>query len=216
MTPGWRAAAVGLLGLAACRGPASEPGPEAAGLADARAALDEQRRALVDSQQYPLRQGMTIDEEALRQTLLRMRAEHGPLVAVAYRASIDALPVGQPPGPPEFHEVAAFELPDEPAMREAEALNWLFDADVEQTARRLLSTYLTLVMHQQLELSPKDIGVWMAYLRAAEPTLRRCDETPERVTLCVDYGDDVFVLELSSRKPGWIARRFRWLQRRPQ
>ncbi|MCA9656005.1 MAG: hypothetical protein H6712_02010 [Myxococcales bacterium] len=205
-----RVAVAGLAVLLACGG--GEPAPAAAG-PDPRAALDRERRALTDPEVYPLRDGLEIDEEALRQTVLRLRTEHGPQVAVAYAASIDALPTRERPRT-GFRLIADQPLPDEPAMREAEAINWLFDADVHQTAMRALMTHLTIVMHQRLGLTPAKIGVWMAFLRAAEPTLTRCGEGPEGgVSLCVDYGADVFELDLRPRDPGWIVQRLRWWQK---
>lgn len=193
----------------------SEPEPQAPGGAGPRAALDKERRALADPEVYPLRAGMRIDDEALRQTLLRLRTEHGPQVAVAYAASIEALPAREPPAEPAFTEVVDHPLPDQPALRDAEALNWLFDADVHQTVQRAMATHLTLVMVQRLGMPTAEVGKWMLLLRAAEPTLSRCGEVEGGTVVCLDYGADVFVLELSQRDPGWIVQRLRWWQQAP-
>jgi len=181
-----------------------EPGP--------REVLDAERKALADPERYPLRKGMRIEEEALRGVLMRLRGRHGPQVAVAYLATIEALPTMAMPSAPGFGEIGVFDLPDDPAARDVEAMNWLFDADVRQTAQRTLSTYLTLMMHQDLDLSAREIGVWMAFLRAAEPTLARCEAGAEDLWLCMDYGADVFVLEMVRTDPGFVVRRVRWMQ----
>jgi len=185
-------------------------GPPAA---NARALLDEARRGLADPERAPLRQGMRIDQEALRQALLRLREQHGAQVAGAYEASIEALPQGELPAATRFEQVAAFELPSEPAARDVEAINWLFDADVRATAQRSLGMYVTMMMHRDLGMTTADIGVWMAFLHAAKPELRRCGGTAsEGLVLCLDYGDDVFVLDVQRQAPAWVVTRLRWMQ----
>jgi hypothetical protein len=213
-----RAWAVGLAGLVlgCARGPEAGEGDAAPpSPANARAVLDEARRELADPVRTPLRQGMAIDQDALHHALLRLRAQHGPQVAAGYGASIEALPKGERPAAARFVEVARFELPDEPAARDVEAVSWLFDANVHETTRRVLSTYLALMMHHDVGMTTAQIGVWMAFLRAAEPVLRRCggDEGPALV-LCMDYGADVFVLDMERREPAWVVTRLRWMQAR--
>lgn len=186
------------------------PGPPAA---NARAHFDEARRELADPERTPLREGMRIDQEALRQALLRLRSQHGAQLAVTYAAGIEALREGERPVAERFEEVAAFVLPAEPAARDVEAINWLFDADVRATAQRVLSTYLTLMMVHDVGMTTADIGVWMAFLRAAEPELYRCGGDAELV-LCLDYGDDVFVLDVERQEPAWVVTRLQWMQAR--
>jgi hypothetical protein len=215
------------MGLWACAwlvlGCTKEPGPvgadEAAGPppANARAMLDEARRELADPDRMPLRQGMQIDQEGLRQALIRLRSQHGAQVAVAYQAEIDALPAGDPPAAERFVEVAAFVLPEEPAARDVEAINWLLDEDVRATTQRVLGTYVTLLMHRDVGMTTADIGIWMAFLRAAKPELRRCGEPGgTRLALCLDYGDDVFVLDVERQEPAWVVTRLRWMQARDE
>ncbi|MCH9682644.1 MAG: hypothetical protein K0V04_14510 [Deltaproteobacteria bacterium] len=180
-----------------------------------RAALDEDRRQLADGRIHPVRDGMTVDEERLRGALRQLQGRHGPRVAAAWNQELEALPHAAAPADPEFTEVAVFAPPDQPAAHDAEALNWLLDPDVRTTAKRWLSTYLTLAMVEGLGFSTRQIGMWMALLRAAEPTLRRCgDGTPGGHWLCVGYGDDVFVLEMRHHAPAWTLARLRWMQRR--
>ena len=179
-----------------------------------RTALDEARRGLSDAQRYPFRDGKKINEEALRANLMKLRERHGAQVALAYAASIEALPVAEAPAAP-FEEIAAFSLPDQPAARDVEAINWLFDRDVEETVRRSLSTYFALMSREQLEMPMRDLGVWMAFLRAAEPGLARCSPAPDDLWLCLDYGADVFVFEMSRLGSAWIVQRLRWHQRPP-
>lgn len=207
------------LGLAAACGkePSATHGGQAEGppAAHARAMLDEARRDLANPERSPLRDGMEIDEEALRQALLRLRAEHGAQLATAYEASIAALPEDEPPAPGRFTEVAAFLVPNEPAARDAEALSWVLDEDVHATVQRVLGTYLTLMMHRDVGMTTTQLGVWMAFLRAAKPELERCGGTAStRVAVCVDYGVDVFVIDLERYEPAWVATRLRWMQMR--
>lgn len=193
-------------------GDAGAGGPPAA---NARAMLDEARRDLADPERMPLRRGMQIDHEGLRQALLRLRDQHGAQLAAAYQADIEALPEREPPAAERFAEVAQFVLPDEPAAREAEAVNWLLDADVHATVQRALGTYVTIMMHRDLGLTTGDIGIWMAFLRAAKPELRRCGGTTSAgLVLCLDYGADVFVLDLLRNEPAWVVTRLRWMQAR--
>jgi hypothetical protein len=219
MTRAW---AVGLslaLGLVvACT---KEPSPTEGGevqdppAANARAMLDEARRELADPERSPLRSGMAIDEEALRQALLQLRAEHGAQLAVAYEASIAALPEDEPPAPERFTQVAAFEVPNEPAARDAEALNWVLDEDVRGTVRRVLGTYLTLMMHHDVGMTTAQLGVWMAFLHAAKPEIERCGGTGSTsFAVCVDYGVDVFVIDMARHEPAWVPTRLRWMQAR--
>jgi hypothetical protein len=217
-----RASAVGLhvaLGLlVACTKEPSATGDgeaQSPPAANARAMLDEARRELADPERSPVRSGMAIDEEALRQALLRLRAEHGTQLAVAYEASIAALPEGQLPAPERFTEVATFEVPSDPAARDAEALNWVLDQDVRATAQRVFGTYLTLMMHHHLGMATPQIGVWMAFLHAAKPQIERCGgAASSSFMLCVDYGVDVFVLEMARHEPAWVPTRLRWMQAR--
>lgn len=208
-----------VVGLSACGNASSPAGADEAApppAANAKAMLDEARRELTDPDRVPLRQGMKIDQEQLRQALVRLRQQHGTQVAEAYGAGIEGLPVGALPAAPRFVEVAAFALPDEPAAREVEALNWMFDADVHQTVQRVLGTYLTLMMHRDLEMAPMDIGIWMAFLRAAKPELRRCGGAEDAGRLlCLDYGSDVFVLDVAREEPAWVVTRLRWMQAAP-
>jgi len=202
--------AIGLWGCGSTPGAAEGPadaGADAAG--NARVVLDEARRELV--KRPGLRQGMQIDRDALLGVLKELRAQHGAQVAVAYDASLEALPQGEPPGG-RFTEVASFSLPDDPATRDVEAINWLFDADVEQTVRRVLSTYLALMMMKDAEMSTEEVGVWMAFVRAAEPELRRCGPQGPGRRLCLDYGNDVFVLDMERKDPAWVVTRVRWMQ----
>jgi hypothetical protein len=198
-----------------------EVDPSAVGLAagpppaNARAFLDEARRELADPERMPLRRGMQIDHEGLRQALLRLRSQHGAQVAVAYEAEIEALPAGEPPAAERFVEVAVFVLPAEPAARDVEAINWLLDEDVRATVQRELGTYLTLMMHHDVGMTTADIGVWMAFLRAAKPELRRCGGAGGKgLVLCLDYGDDVFVLDVERYEPAWVVTRLQWMQAR--
>lgn len=185
-------------------------GPPAA---NARALLDEARRELADPERAPLRQGMRIDSEALRQAMVRLRSQYGAQVAGAYEAELASLPAGEPPVAGRFEEVASFALPEDPAARDVEAINWLFDVDVRATVQRVLGTYLTLMMHRDVGMTTADIGIWMAFLRAAEPELRRCSAAVgTAVTLCLDYGSDVFVLDVERREPAWVVTRLRWMQ----
>jgi hypothetical protein len=102
-------------------------------------------------------------------------------------------------------------------MREVEAINWLFDEDVHQTVRRVLSTYLTLMMHRDVGMPTAEIGVWMAFLRAAEPELRRCGSPASKaLVLCLDYGVDVFVLDVERQEPAWVVTRLQWMQAREE
>ncbi|MEM7158377.1 MAG: hypothetical protein AAF799_36395 [Myxococcota bacterium] len=211
----WRAGVLGLWVCAlACGGSESKPEGDAGEPTsdDPRAALDQARTGLADPQRYPFRDGLKINEEALRATLMQLRERHGAQVAVAYAASIEALPTGDAPTAPQFEELAAFALPDDPAARDVEAMNWLFDRDVEETVRRSLSTYLALLSQNDLEMPIRDVGVWFAFLRAAEPTLKRCSPSPDDLWLCLDYGADVFVFELSRLGSAWIVRKLRWHQ----
>jgi hypothetical protein len=179
--------------------------------------LDEARRDLADPERSPLRHGMKIDQEALRQDVLRLRDQHGAQVAGAYQAGIEALPEREPPAAERFAEVATFVLPDDPAARDAESVNWLFDADVHATVQRALGTYVTLMMHHDLGLRMEDIGIWMSFLRAAKPELRRCGGTVDGgLVLCLDYGADVFVLDLQREAPAWVVTRLRWMQAREE
>lgn len=196
---------------------ATEGGGEAQGppAANARAMLDEARRGLADPERSPLRNGMELDQDALRQALLRLRSEHGAQLAVAYEASIGALPEDEPPAPERFTEVAAFEIPTEPAAREAEALNWVLDEDVRMTVQRVLATYLTLMMHHDVGMTNVQLGMWMAFLRAAKPEIERCGGTGSTsFAVCVDYGVDVFVIDMTRHEPAWIPTRLRWMQAR--
>lgn len=213
-----RACALGVL-LGLLPGCGNEAGPSPAGTgegppaANARALLDEARRELADPERAPLRQGMRIDAEALRRAMVRLRSQHGAQVAEAYEAELAALPTGEPPAAGRFEEVAHFALPEDPAVRDVEAINWLFDADVRATVQRVLGTYLTLMMHRDVGMTTADIGIWMAFLRAAEPELRRCSEAVgTAVTLCLDYGADVFVLDVERRAPARVVTRLRWMQ----
>jgi hypothetical protein len=96
-----------------------------------------------------------------------------------------------------------------------EAINWLFDADVRATVQRVLGTYLTLMMHRDVGMTTADIGIWMAFLRAAEPDLRRCGGTASAgLVLCLGYGSDVFVLDVARQEPAWVVTRLRWMQAR--
>ncbi len=206
-----------VVGVAAAVG-CGDPSSPAATVGDAagspRAALDEDRRQLADPQRYPLRDGMTIDPDGLQTAWQQLRARHGPQVAIAYQRGLDALPVQDPPTAPTFTEVVAFSPRNDAPVRDAEALQWLMDVDVHASARRWLSTYLTLAMVQDLGLSSREVGVWMGFLRTAEPTLHRCGgEAPDAPWLCVGYGDDVFVLEMARHSPGWTLARLRWMQR---
>lgn len=214
-----RAFVVGVWWVLGCgKGPAAgDEGAAAPPAANARAVLDEARRELADPVRTPLRQGLRIDEDALLQAMVRLRTQHGPQVAVAYEAGIEALPQGEPPAAERFEEVANFALPDDPAARDVEAVSWLFDADVRVTVTRVLATYLTLMMHRDLGMAPTDIGVWMAFLRAAEPELRRCGGGEgAALVLCLDYGTDVFVLDMERREPAWVVTRLRWMQAREE
>lgn len=203
------------LALGCAKDPGAATGDDAPPAANARALLDEARRELADPVRTPLRQGMQIDQEALRQALVRLRSQHGPQVAAAYGAGIEALPQGEPPAAGRFVEVASFELPNEPASRDVEAVSWLFDADVDMTVRRVLATYLTLMMHHDVGMTTAEIGVWMAFLRAAEPELRRCGGGEGTgLVLCLDYGVDVFVLDMERHEPAWVVTRLRWMQAR--
>lgn len=197
------------LGSAACNHTdapsSSEPGP--------RDALSKDRKALADPQVHRIRNGTQIDEDALRKAMLRLRSAHGPQLAVAYQASLEALPVQERPQPPAFVEIASLALPDAPAMRDVEAINWLFDEDVRATAYRALGTHLTIMMVQELDMSTHDVGLWMGFLRAAEPTLARCGRDGDVDLLCMDYGVDVFVISLRRWDPGWIVERVQWQQR---
>ncbi len=207
---------LGLVVGAGCRGDASPAaGGEAAPppAANARALLDEARRELANHERTPLREGMKIDDEGLRQAMVRLRAQHGAQVAGAYAAEIEALPAGELPAAPRFQEVAAFTISAEPAAREVEALNWLFDADVQQTVSRVLGTYVTLMMVRDLGMASVEVGIWMAFLRAAKPELRRCGgDGNTQWMLCLDYGRDVFVFEVEREGPAWIVTRLRWMQ----
>jgi hypothetical protein len=195
-----------------------EPSPAAGDAAGARPAapramLDEARRELADPERTPLRRGLVLDAEGLRQALVRLRAEHGPQVAAAYQAGIDALPEGALPSAEGFGEVARFTLPDDPAARDVEAVNWLFDPDVRATVRRVLGTYLTLMMVHDMGMTTADVGVWMAFFHAAEPALRRCGgSSGAGLVLCLDYGSDVFVLDMERKGPAWVVTQLRWMQ----
>lgn len=209
---GWAlGVAMGLgLGLG-CGHPKPSDHAAEAPAANARVVLDEARRELADPERVPLRRGMEIDGDRLHAALVELRARHGEAVAVAYDASIEALASGALPGAPRFSEVAAFSLPDDGAAREVEAINWLFDADVRQTAQRVLGTYLTLMM-VEAGMTTQEVGIWMAFLRAAEPELRRCGGQGQGIVLCMDYGSDVFVLDVVRREPAWVVTRLRWMQ----
>ena len=169
-----------LLATLSCGGEAETSSKAEAGTPEAerpRTALDEARRGLSDAQRYPFRDGKKINEEALRANLMKPRERHGAQVALAYAASIEALPVAEAPAAP-FEEIAAFSLPDQPAARDVEAINWLFDRDVEETVRRSLSTYFALMSREQLEMPMRDLGVWMASPDAApHPTTCGCAST---------------------------------------
>ena len=83
------------------------------------------------------------------------------------------------------------------------------------TVQRALGTYVTLMMHRDLGLTTSDIGIWMAFLRAAKPELSRCGGTASAaLVLCLDYGADVFVLDLERQAPAWVVTRLRWMQAR--
>ncbi|MCX4244682.1 hypothetical protein [Paraliomyxa miuraensis] len=180
--------------------------------ANARAVFDEARRELADAGRAPLRRGMEIDRDALHAALVDLRARHGVTLAEGYAASIEALPRGELPAAPQFSEVASFSLPDAAAARDVEAINWLFDEDVRHTVQRVVGTYLTLMMVEDVGMTTEQVGIWMAFLRAAKPELRRCGGQGSALSLCVDYGADVFVVDLVRQEPAWVATRLRWMQ----
>lgn len=216
----WMPGALLAAALGGCGAPSevAEGAAQEPPAANARAVFDEARRELADPAHAPLRRGMQIDRDALHAALVDLRARHGARLAGGYAASIEALPSGDPPGPPGFAEVASFSLPDEAVGREVEAINWLFDVDVRHTVQRVVGTYLTLMMVQDVGMKTQDVGIWMAFLRAAEPELRRCggqgqgQGQAQELVLCLDYGADVFVLDMVRQEPAWVATQLRWMQ----
>lgn len=200
--------------LCACQPPRDADSTEDVGASEVspREALNADREALADAQRYPVRNGIRLDGEALRRSVLALRTRHGAQVALAYDKTIDALPAGEQPPEPEFSEVAHFEPPDEPALRDVEAMNWLFDESIEQTASRALFTYLPMVMMEE-GLSSAEVGMWFGFLRAAKPAVTRCSGDGKELRVCLDYGVDVFVFEMRRVGSAWIVGRLRWMQR---
>lgn len=189
--------------------------PAAANTAPGETALWAERRAWTDPAHLDIRDGTRIDEERLLRGLVGLMTRHSPAHALVYEQTVAALPNGPMPAAPKWRRLATFSPPDEPAMRDVEATSWLFDDGIRQTVERALSTYLVLMMSEQVGLSARELGVWMGYLRAAEPTFTRCDgdgEAEAELTVCVDYGPDVFAVTLRRHKAAWIARGLSWWQ----
>jgi hypothetical protein len=187
--------------------------PKAIGTAD-DTPLAQFRRDLADNTKHPVRKGMEIDETALRSVILKAKDEHADEIKRRYDASIAALRDMDVPSASTHDERASLDMPDDVEAREAAAMFWALDADVEQSARRTLSMYLHVAM-TQAGLPMEKISVWLGFLHTARPVTARCGQQADTVSVCVDYGGvDVFVIDVVPHANAWVPKRLRWMQKK--
>ena len=176
--------------------------------------IDTFRVALADPAKHRLREGLKLDEDALRAALDSFRAEHHELLEQRFLASVAALPRSEAPASPAFGLVVELPGGELDGFAEATRLNWQLDPDATKLALTNIGMTLPILMSHHLGMTTADIGRWMTFLRAAKPAIGVCKRSDTEVTVCVSYGGlDVFLVSLQAGGGAWGLSALSWQQR---
>ncbi|MEL6548090.1 MAG: hypothetical protein AAFQ82_25920 [Myxococcota bacterium] len=175
--------------------------------------MDGWRTELADPQTLPVRQGDSIDFERLKSSFDRARGENREALRAAFKKSVEALPLSDPPSETHYRTRLTFES-DDPEARRSQAFTAALEANVTMTARFFVSQFLAVAMMEEAGTTA-DIALWLGFFYAARPQVSRCGVVPGGLSLCVDYGGrDVLEVEMVPDQELWVGRRLTWWTRR--
>lgn len=177
--------------------------------------IERFREDLADPARFPVRDGLMIDTELLKDAIRGFADEHRALLRERLAASEAALVPGAQPAEPAYERLGAASDAAVVDFGPMVALLEVLDPDIPGVVRRTLSVAVPSILIEELSAPPDVIGLWLGYLSTARPTWRACGRTERRLTVCADYGGlDVFVVELVRSESLWTPAAVAWWQRR--
>jgi hypothetical protein len=176
--------------------------------------IDAFRSSLADPARFPLRHGLQLDIDALRQAIDRFALAHADALDAVFQKALADLPVRQPPTAPAYTERATAS-PELVATAAAVGhFAYTFRPEPESVTKSSVGTVLPVLMSTSLGMPTSEISGWIGFFQAAKPSLGLCGRTEQRVSLCMDYGgQDVFVLDLERDQGVWAPAGLAWWQK---
>ena len=190
----------------ACANPQQQP----------RLAEVEQLRAdIARPDRYPIRQGLQIDGDRVKQALLSFASAQRGLLDARFAAELRALPTTSAPASPEYGTVLEIRGDDleSQSMVESMTAEYVLDPNPERLAQRAMFMLLPIYM-SRVGMTMANVSSWLGFFHVARPQVSSCGGDATHAVICIDYGGlDVLLVRLAVRGPAWVPELMSWQQR---